>query len=56
MKRLWDDKDADLTVDQRALIKERALLFFPTMTAGLIVEELEEKEVSSNDKGEEVKV
>ena len=50
MKKLWDSKEADLTVDQRALIKERALLFLPTMTAGLITEELEEKEVSGNSK------
>ena len=56
MKKLWDSKEADLTVDQRALISERALLFLPTMTAGLIAEELEEKEVSSKNESRNKKV
>lgn len=42
MKKLWDGKEADLTVDQRSLIIERANLFYPAMTAGIISEVLEE--------------
>ena len=43
MKKLWDGKEADLTVEQRALINERAIIFYPTMTAGIIRDYMEEK-------------
>ena len=41
MRKLWDNKETDLTVEQRALIMERAKIFLPTMTAGLVCEILE---------------
>lgn len=43
MKKIWDSKVVDLTVDDRAFIKKKAFLFYPPMTAGVISEALEEK-------------
>ena len=41
MKRLWDGETAELSVDERALIIERARIFYPTMTYGIIKDFLE---------------
>lgn len=48
MKKMWDGIEADLTVEQRALIVERANMFYPTMTAGILAEALEEKEIKGD--------
>jgi len=51
MKKMWDGngKKVELTVDDRAFINERAKIFYPTMTCGVVGEALEEKV----DKGKE---
>lgn len=41
MKKLWEADEVELTLNQKAFIADRAKLFLPTMTAGLIEEALE---------------
>ena len=41
MKKLWESNEVELSLNQKAFIADRAKLFLPTMTAGLIEEALE---------------
>ena len=51
MKKLWDSKEANLTLEQRNLIVERVKLFYTTMVAGIVEELLEGKDEEPKKEG-----